>query len=128
MATTFADALGEYGSRAYLLTVAPDGPHTSHVDVSLRDDDLVCWLSRSAVRNILDNPNVSLLWPPLESGGYSVIVNGIAEVREIEGETEGQIQVSKSVLHRPGRRKDDGPGPCTADCQVLDRPHSRAKA
>jgi hypothetical protein len=33
---TLADAISHYGRDAYLLTVAKDGPHTSHVTIELQ--------------------------------------------------------------------------------------------
>ncbi len=38
--TSLSQALDQYGTRAYLLTVASEGPYTSHVDVALNGGEL----------------------------------------------------------------------------------------
>ena len=73
--------------------------------------------------NATARPNVSLLWPPNELGGYSLIVDG--DVTHTEGTGNGDnvvvVRPSRAVLHRPA----DGPAPadgCGADCvPLLDR-------
>ena len=75
---TIAEAISQYGRDAYLLTVGKGGPHTSHVSVDLRGNVIGCAIGASAARNISSEPNVSLLWPPKEPGGYAMIVNGVA--------------------------------------------------
>jgi hypothetical protein len=120
---TLAEAISHYGQHAYLLTVAQDGPHTSHVTIELRDSSIIgCAVGESAGRNVARVPNVSLFWPPTESGGYALIVNGSAAVeRQPTGVTMAEITLTKSVLHRPGPRPDDSDGPCANDCRRLAR-------
>lgn len=117
---TLAEAISHYGRDAYLLTVAQDGPHTSHVTIELRGGGIGCALGASAARNIGYEPHVSLFWPPREPGGYALIVNGTAtgERRET-GVTMAEITLTKSVLHRPGPRHEDSDGPCANDCRRL---------
>src|SRR5262249_39852252 len=110
---TLAEAISHYGHDAYLLTVAQDGPHTSHVTIELRGNNIGCAVGASAARNIALQPNVSLFWPPTEPGGYALIVNGAAAgERQATGVTMAEIALTKSVLHRPGPRSDDSDGPC----------------
>lgn len=117
---TLAEAISHYGREAYLLTVAKDGPHTSHVTVELRDSGISCTMGVSAANNIAREPNVSLFWPPTETGGYSLIINGAAAgERRSTGETMATITLTKSVLHRPGPKPNDSDGPCAADCRRL---------
>jgi len=119
---TLAEAISHYGHDAYLLTVAQDGPHTSHVTIELRGSSIVCAVGASAARNIEREPNVSLFWPPTEPGGYALIVNGAAAgERRATGVTTAEITLTKSVLHRPGPRPDDSDGPCANDCRSLTR-------
>ena len=61
---TLAEAISHYGHHAYLLTVAQDGPHTSHVTIELRGSSIGCAVGESAGRNMARVPNVSLFWPP----------------------------------------------------------------
>ena len=110
--STLAEAISHYGHDAYLLTVAQDGPHTSHVTIELRGGKIGCAVGASAARNIERAPNVSLFWPPTEPGGYALIVNGAAAgERRATGVTMAEIALTKSVLHRPGPRPDDSDGP-----------------
>ena len=119
---TLAEAISHYGRDAYLLTVAKDGPHTSNVTVELRADGIGCNVGASAAKNIKREPHVSLFWPPIEAGGYALIVNGTAasEPRPT-GVTMAEITLTKSVLHRPGPKPDDSDGPCASDCRRLTR-------
>ena len=119
---TLAEAISHYGRNAYLLTVAQDGPHTSQVTIELRGSSIGCAVGASAARNIAREPNVSLLWPPTEPGGYALIVNGAAAgERRASGDMMAEIALTKSVLHRPGPRPEDGDGPCANDCRRLTR-------
>lgn len=117
-ASTLVEALEEYGSEAYLLTVSPDEPHTSYVDVALEGDAISCVIGGTALKNVSERPNVTLMWPPLVRGGYNVIVNGVAEV--LNGAAgEANVRITKSVLHRPGERPEGVPGVCPSDCRQL---------
>jgi hypothetical protein len=82
---TLAEAISRYGHDAYLLTVVEDGPHTSHVTIELRGSSIGCAVGASAARNIAREPNVSLFWPPMDRGGYALIVNGAAAVERRGG-------------------------------------------
>jgi hypothetical protein len=120
--STLAEAISHYGRDAYLLTAAQDGPHTSHVTIELRGSNIGCAVGASAARNIARAPNVSLFWPPIEPGGYALIVNGAAAgEHRATGVTMAEISLTKSVLHRPGPKPDDSDGPCANDCRSLTR-------
>jgi hypothetical protein len=55
---TLSEAISQYGREAYMLTVAKDGPHTSHVTIDLRGSSIACTVGRSAAKNIAREPNV----------------------------------------------------------------------
>lgn len=119
---TLAEAISHYGREAYLLTVAKDGPHTSHVSIELRDGRIGCMLGTSAATNIAHESHVSLFWPPREPGGYALIVNGTAaSEHQTMGVARTEITLTKSVLHRPGPKAADSDGPCASDCRRLTR-------
>lgn len=119
---TLAEAVSCYGREAYLLTVAKDGPHTSHVTIQLHGNSICCNVGVSAAKNIERQPNVSLFWPPTEPGGYALIVNGTAaSEHRPTGVMMVEITLTKSVLHRPGPKPDDSDGPCASDCRPLTR-------
>jgi hypothetical protein len=119
--STLAEAISHYGAEAYLLTVAKDGPHTSNVTVELRAGGIGCNVGASAAKNIEREPHVSLFWPPIEAGGYALIVNGTAASESRSGGTKVEITLTKSVLHRHGPKPDDSDGPCASDCRRLTR-------
>ena len=120
--TTIAEALREYGNTPYVLTVGDDGPHTSHSTVSLAPDgaSLTGPLSKSAAKNVGNQPAMSLFWPPREAGGYGIIMNGLAEVIATEGPAPvASIALTKAVFHRPGTPGPGHEGPCTSDCRPI---------
>jgi hypothetical protein len=111
----------------YLLTVGDDGrAHCVAVTYQWRDDELALGAGNRTMANATARPNVSLLWPPNEPSGYSLIVDG--DVTHTEGTGGGDnvvvVRPSRAVLHRAadGRPPADG---CGADCVPL---HDRASA
>ncbi len=110
--------LEEY-SYAYLMTTTAEGrPHAVAVRTSLVDGRLHVdgfgWRSRA---NAEHQDVVALVYPPKLEGGYSLIVDGTATVRE------GDLVVvpTVAVLHRPPRA--DAPPPdsgCLSDCKRLE--------
>lgn len=94
----------ERGPGAFLLTVTDDRrPHVVAVSVGWDGGSLVMSAGRTSVRNAGDRPDVSLLWPPPEPGGYSLIVDGSADAAPNAAGDGGQvrIEVNRAVLHRP---------------------------
>ncbi len=101
---------------AYLLTVSDDQrAHAVAVTPVARDGALrVEGLGNRTRANLTDRPDVTLLFPPGEPGGYSLIVDGRAS-----GDGEGAtVTPVNAVLHRPaehapGEVSDTG---CGSDC------------
>jgi len=121
-APTLSEAIAQYGTEAYLLTVGKEGPHTTHVSIDCRGNTIRCSIGPSAAGNIASEPKVSLFWPPKETGGYAMIVNGTAVgTRDPGGAMKAEITLTKSVLHRPGPKPIDNDGPCTSDCRRIAR-------
>ena len=97
--------LGELGHHlqrhpfAYLLTVGEDlRAHAVAVQPTLEEGGLLMTgLGRRTSDNIAARPDVSLVWPPYEPGGYSLIVDGRATVID---ET-ARVEPGHAVLHRP---------------------------
>ena len=120
--TTISEALHEYGNTPYVLTVGDDGPHTSHSTVSLAPDgaSLTGPLSKSAAKNVCNQPAMSLFWPPQEPGGYGIIMNGTAQVIATDGpDPLASIALTKAVFHRPGTPGPGHEGTCTSDCMPI---------
>ncbi|MGO9384550.1 MAG: pyridoxamine 5'-phosphate oxidase family protein [Mycobacterium sp.] len=117
-----AAALTDYPF-AYLITV-DDGyrVHTVTVEPTLRDATIDVGLIGGRTRNNLaQRRDVTLLWPPTEPGGYSLIVDGHAETTDSEGETAWlSVVPTRALLHRDA--DPDSPEAakgCLHDCVVF---------
>jgi hypothetical protein len=107
-------ALADFGS-GYLLTTTDGRVKVVTVDPEYGDDGLrVAAPGSGTLGNVGTNPAVSLVFPPREARGYSLIVDGT-------GRPHGDdvvVQPTSAVLHRP-RSHADGPPPpdgCGNDC------------
>lgn len=92
-----AEELSGHGPQALLLTVnEEDRPHAVAVEVAMADGHLRAGAGSRTAANISRHPGVSVLWPSLVPGTYSLIVDGTATV---EG---GDVVVapSRAVRHR----------------------------
>lgn len=109
-------AVGRFGF-AYLLTVSDDGrPHSVAVEPVDDGGTFVVDVGRRTRANATARPKVSLLYPPVEAGGYSLIVDAAATV---EADVV-RLTASSAVLHRPaavGFVPQNSA--CTADCVPL---------
>lgn len=92
-----ADALTDF-SFGYLITVGDDHrAHTVAVEPVLTEGVFdVGQMGSSTRRNAGDHPDVTVIWPPTNAGGYTLIVDGRAEVTD-EGLT---VTPTRAVLHR----------------------------
>lgn len=118
-----ADALADY-PYAYLITVDDEyRAHTVTVEPQLREATLDIGLIGGRTRNNLaKRADVTLLWPPTEPGGYSLIVDGTAEVSEAAAETARLTVVpTRALLHRDADSPDAAKG-CLHDCVVFSLP------
>ena len=113
-----ADALADF-TFAYLITFG-DGRHAHAVavDPMLIDGVFdVGSIGGSTRKNIARHDGVTLVWPPPEPGGYSLIVDGT-------GRPTGDaltVVPSRAVLHRkaaPGTVTKPG---CKDDCMRLEQ-------
>jgi hypothetical protein len=87
----------KYGDAPYLLTVSDDGrPHAVSVRVGWEEGNLELSGGTRSRSNASTRPDVTLLWPAVEAGGFSLIVDGSATV------SGGQIVIrpESAVLHR----------------------------
>ncbi|MGH9272461.1 MAG: pyridoxamine 5'-phosphate oxidase family protein [Ilumatobacteraceae bacterium] len=103
-------ALDELGNRlqefdvAYLVTVSDAGrSHVLSVWPELGASGLVVdGCGRHSQENATAHPDVTLVWSPAQSGGYSLIVDGAATV---DGPTI-TVAPTKAILHRPAAGPD----------------------
>lgn len=127
-----AAALADYPF-AYLITV-DDGyrVHTVTVEPRLRevpgDPDGAIFdvglIGGRTQQNLAHRRDVTLLWPPTEPGGYSLIVDGGAEVTDASGDTARLgVVPTRALLHRDAA--PDSPEAakgCLHDCVVFSLP------
>lgn len=115
---------------AYLITVDDDyHAHTVTVQPELRGSVLdVGLIGGGSRKNLANRGNVTLVWPPREPGGYSLIVDGSAELHEFHeaGAETSRLEVAptRALLHREA----DSPAAaaagagCLHDCVVFSLP------
>jgi hypothetical protein len=117
-----AQALHDYGF-AYLVTVDDDyRVHTVTVEPELRDAVLdVGLIGGRTRRNIESRHDVTLLWPPSDPDGYSLIVDGQGEVADSEGDTAAlRVVPTRALLHRNADPNNPGSAKgCLHDCVVF---------
>jgi len=124
-----AAALPDYPF-AYLITVDDDyRVHTVTVEPTLREATIDVGLIGGRTRNNLAHrADLTLLWPPREPGGYSLIVDGKAELSDPQDPADEAARLgvvpTRALLHREadspaGVAKAKG---CLHDCVVFSLP------
>jgi hypothetical protein len=99
------------GSYAFLLTVSDDGrPHAVSLRVAWDGDDLVGAPGPRTMANAERSPEVSLLWPDSGRAGFTLFVNGRAEVRVDGDSAKVAIKPATAVLHKTPEGEGDLPG------------------
>jgi len=124
-----AAALPDYPF-AYLITV-DDGYHAHTVTVEPVLHEGVLDVGRIGGRtrkNLSQRSDVTLLWPPAEPGGYSLIVDGKAELSDPEHSADGTARLgvvpTRALLHREADSPAGGPSTakgCLHDCVVFSQ-------
>lgn len=102
----------------YLLTVTgDDSPHCSCIAVEWDGDRIRVPAPSGWEESVAQGRlRVTLLWPPAESGGYSLIVDGVAVNVTVDGEARLDVTPTKAVLHRRGTPASPHGSACGSDC------------
>lgn len=102
---------------AYLVTVDGNAQaHVAPVTPAVAGGRLrVPGLGQRSRVAVAANPAVTLLWPPAEADGYSLIVDGVGSWRD----DELVVAPSRAVLHRPAAAPSPDAVGCQADCVEL---------
>lgn len=102
------EALAHFGA-GYLLTVTPEArTKVLTVDAVVEDGRLrVTGPSPGSARNLEANPAVTLVFPPAEAHGFTLIVDGTGASR---GE-DFVVTPASAILHRPSAHADGPPQP-----------------
>jgi hypothetical protein len=109
-----ARALEDFGA-GYLLTSRAGAVKVVTVEPTLVDGALVVESpGRGTVANLAENPAVTLVFPPREARGFTLLVDGTGEVAE----DDVRIAPAAAVLHRPGSHADGPPPPPSAGEQT----------
>jgi hypothetical protein len=120
-----ADALGDYRF-AYLVTVDDEyRVHSVTVEPELCERVMDVGLVGGKTRkNVESRSAVTLLWPPREAGGYSLIVDGRAEVADSDDDTAAlRVVPTRALLHRNADPNSPGSAKgCLHDCVVFVAP------
>jgi hypothetical protein len=113
-----ADKLADY-TFAYLVTVDDNyHAHTVTVEPHLVSGVIdVGPVGGHTRRNLALHGDVTLVCPPSQAGGYSLIVDGRGQAGSTEDEAY-QIVPSRAVLHRKATRPNPS-GQSDSDCIVL---------
>jgi hypothetical protein len=106
------DQVAACGSYAFLLTVTEDGrPHAVSLPVEWDDGDmLLCRPGPRTVANAERSPEVSLLWPDSGRAGFTLFVNGPAEVRTDGDRATVAVKPATAVLHKTPEGESQAPG------------------
>jgi hypothetical protein len=125
------EEMGRRRTEPFLVTVTPElrphcGPVT--VDWDATGEHLVVtpapsgWISAETG----GFHHVTVLWPPGEAGGYSLIVDGTGTAVKSTGTPVLAVAVSRAVLHRRGPAPHAGPpvdtaagSSCRSDCILI---------
>ena len=87
---------------AYVVTVSDSGrPHLVAVRPAVSGHELTVSVGRTSLANATARPEVTLVFPPVEAGGFSLVVDGT--VASGTGSTSGSMRLTATwaVLHRP---------------------------
>lgn len=100
-----AAKVDEYGF-AYLITVNGEGrAHVLAVTPEMTPDGvLLGGIGRHTLANVADNPTATLIWPPADAAGYSLLVDGT--VSADPGAATVTVAPTKAILHRPAPGAD----------------------
>jgi hypothetical protein len=113
-----ADALADF-TFAYLITVGDDyRAHTVAVAPVLSDGVIgVGSVGNTTRSNVGHHDGVTLVWPPSEPGGYTLIVDGLG----MPTDDALTVTPTRAVLHRPAAPDTPATNPgCLHDCVPLD--------
>jgi hypothetical protein len=112
-----AGALADF-TFAYLITVGDDyRAHTVAVEPVLTGGVIdVGAIGNSTRKNVAQHDGITLVWPPREPGGYTLIVDGQGQPMD------GALMVvpSRAVLHRPAAPGSALRPGCKDDCVPLE--------
>ena len=114
-----AQALAEYDT-GYLLTSLAGRTKVVTVEPEVSGDQIIAkGLGHGSTANLAENPQCTLLFPPAERHGYTLLIDGTGTA--VDGTLT--MEPSTAVRHRPAAHADGPPASgATADCVNDCRP------
>lgn len=112
-----AEELGRRSMPAYVMTsTGAKAPHASAAFLRFDGRVLIAGCGDTMAGNLATQPSASVIVPPDEPDGYTLIVDATAEI--VDGDVrEVHLTPTKAVLHRPGVAADGSA--CGHDCKSL---------
>ncbi len=102
-----AETVGRYDF-AYVVTVSDSGrPHLVAVRPAVSGHELTVSVGRTSLANATARPEITLVFPPVEAGGFSLVVDATAAsgTGSSSGSESGsgslRMTATWAVLHRP---------------------------
>ena len=114
-----ADVLADF-TFAYLVTVGDDfRAHTVAVEPVLTDGVLdVGAIGRHTRANVASHGDVTIIWPPDEPGGYTLIIDGTGK----PADDALTVVPNRAVLHRKATAESPSTSPdCLHDCVPIEQ-------
>lgn len=114
--------INEYGSSTYLISATADNhPHVANLTFTIDKNDLILTVGKRGTKNLENCPQITMLWPPNELGGYSLIIDGMASKQEdLDGSgSVWKISFDSGILHRPAQNPANNDSSCGSDCQTI---------
>lgn len=112
-----ATALHDFGA-GYLLTTSGGRVKVVTVEPTVTDGFMLVEApGNGTAANLADNAAVTLVFPPREPKGFTLLVDGTAQVAG----DDVRVRPATAVLHRPASHADGPPVPdgCGHDCAPL---------
>ncbi|WP_203336238.1 pyridoxamine 5'-phosphate oxidase family protein [Nocardioides limicola] len=109
-----ARTLADFGA-GYLLTVSPEGAVKAVTVEPVVDagELLIPAAGRGTVANLAGNPRVTLVFPPGQPRGYTLLIDGTGVVIG----DDVRVHPDSAVLHRPASHADGPPAPSGASAE-----------
>jgi len=104
--------LDEYGNSAFVVTMTEEGKaKIVHSLIFLEDDFLICTPGKGTIKNLTASSSVSLIFPPYSDGGFSMIIDGVGQILDLE---KGfmKVTITGGVLHRSAAQSLDEKPQC----------------
>ena len=96
-----AATMSRYGF-AYVVTVSDSGrPHLVAVRPVVSGDELSVSVGRTSLANAAARPEITLVFPPVDEGGFSLVVDATASAGANSESGGLRLTATWAVLHRP---------------------------